>query len=71
MYKKKAEDAKNIMWDQIQCFNEKLSEKNVNMKDNTLLTLDAKYTLFLEGCNVDEKKLNTTMQMINKHLEKL
>jgi hypothetical protein len=71
VYKRKAEDAKEKVSDQIHCFYNELSEKITKMRDNTLLSLEAKYTLFLEMCNKDEEKLKTTTQMINEHLDKL
>ncbi|XP_060590511.1 uncharacterized protein LOC132745580 [Ruditapes philippinarum] len=71
VYKRKAEDAKEKVSDQIHCFYKELSEKITKMRDNTLLSLEAKYTLFLEMCNKDEEKLKTTTQRINEHLDKL
>ncbi|XP_060557423.1 uncharacterized protein LOC132717864 [Ruditapes philippinarum] len=71
IYKRKAEGAKNKVSDQIHCFYKELSEQIIKMRDNTLLSLEEKYTLFLEMCNKDEEKLKTTTQMINEHLDKL
>jgi hypothetical protein len=71
VYKRKAEDAKENVSDQIHCFYKELSDKIIKMRDNTLVSLEAKYTLFLEMCNKDEEKLKTTTQRINEHLDKL
>ncbi|XP_060590505.1 uncharacterized protein LOC132745576 [Ruditapes philippinarum] len=70
-YKKKTEDAKEKLSKEIHCFYEQLTEKIVKMKDNTLLSLEAKNTLLLEMCNKDEEKLKTATRMINTHLDKL